>query len=559
MNKEKKGISFSNICIMVGIIPMVVAVLIVSFSLTSSLKSSIKEGIENELKVAAEQVNQYFAYDVIANGVVDYEEYSDHEYIESLKGNDIELTLFQGDTRLLTSLKNEEGSYNEGTQASSDIFAAVKSGQEYSAENVSINGKKYFVYYKPIYDGNGAFWGMAFAGEPETKVNATINSEVRKIVIISVALVVVLLLIIILLSRVLAKTLISTSDSLNRLSEGNLDAKFDFTSIVKEFNSLVLSGNILQKQLLTSVGGAKNASVDLNSAITVVDGLSATSADGAGQIAQVVGEMATTAQSMAETVQDANATVIDMGDSIDRISERIKDMNASSNASIEANDNAMKYMDKLTDASEESARTVDEIGEKIAECSESASKIQSAAVAITEIASQTNLLSLNASIEAARAGEAGRGFAVVATEIQKLAEQSNVSAGEIQSIINEIMDRVNQCVDKADEMNSVIEKQMEFLRETKNKIDDMSVAGKELSDGANVISSEADELAELKEKVLASISDLSAISEENAASSQEATASVENIANAVESTRTESENMRNLASDLNNKMEFFKL
>ena len=433
---------------MVGIIPMVVAVLIVSFSLTSSLKSSIKEGIENELKVAAEQVNQYFAYDVIANGVVDYEEYSDHEYIESLKGNDIELTLFQGDTRLLTSLKNEEGSYNEGTQASSDIFAAVKSGQEYSAENVSINGKKYFVYYKPIYDGNGAFWGMAFAGEPETKVNATINSEVR----------------------VLAKTLISTSDSLNRLSEGNLDAKFDFTSIVKEFNSLVLSGNILQKQLLTSVGGAKNASVDLNSAITVVDGLSATSADGAGQIAQVVGEMATTAQSMAETVQDANATVIDMGDSIDRISERIKDMNASSNASIEANDNAMKYMDKLTDASEESARTVDEIGEKIAECSESASKIQSAAVAITEIASQTNLLSLNASIEAARAGEAGRGFAVVATEIQKLAEQSNVSAGEIQSIINEIMDRVNQCVDKADEMISVIEKQMDSCAKPKIRL-----------------------------------------------------------------------------------------
>lgn len=82
---------------------------------------------------------------------------------------------------------------------------------------------------------------------------------------------------------------------------------------------------------------------------------------------------------------------------------------------------------------------------------ESVAKISSAAELITAIASQTNLLSLNASIEAARAGEHGRGFSVVASEIQQLSEQSNNAAGHIQEMITNLntnsthtLDRVNQ-------------------------------------------------------------------------------------------------------------------
>lgn len=557
--KNKTSFSFKLVYLATGIIPMLLGVLIIAFSLTASLKEEIKEGVATELKVSAEQLNQYFAYDIKESGTVDYEEYSDHKYIQSLQSNNIELTLFEDDTRFITSLKKADGTYNEGSQAAADIYAVVKGGSDYSAENVDINGTKYFVYYKPVYDGEGKFWGMAFAGEPETKVNAAINKVVVKVVVTVAILVVVLVALILLLATKLAATLVDTSKALGRLSEGNLDADFDAKSFVSEFNVLVDAGKTLQNQLVSSVGGAKTTSVDLSSAVAAVDGLSATSAEGTNQIAQAVSELATTAQSMAETVQDANSTVVDMGESIDRISNNVADMNRSSEASMAANETAMEYMGKLTDASERSAKTVEEISEKIAECSESAEKIKTATVAITEIASQTNLLSLNASIEAARAGEAGRGFAVVAGEIQKLAEQSSSSANDIQNVINEILGRVNECVNKADEMTAVITEQMEFLKETRTKIDAMSTTGEELASGAAAIDKEAIDLMELKNKVLSAISDLSAISEENAASSEEVTASVDNIASAVESTKEESNAMRMLAEDLSAKMEFFKI
>jgi len=556
---KKKGLSFRATMLCVGMIPLLLGVIIIGIILLNTIENQIKDGIRSSLRVSAEQVSQYFAYDVIANGDVDYEEYADHEYIESLQKEGIELTLFEKDTRVLTSLKNSDGTYNEGTQAAADIYKTVSAGSDYTAENVMIGGTGYLVYYLPIKDGDGNFWGMAFAGQKEEIVKKEVNKVLIKCIIISIILLAVLTACILYIAGLLTKSITTTSEDIERLAEGHLDAQFDTSSFVKEFNGLVSAGKSLQTKLLEAVSGVKFTSTNLGDAVTNVDSLSASSADGTAHIAQVIGELSTTALSMAETVQNANSTVIEMGDAIDRISDNIAGMNKSSRASMDANITAMEYMGKLTVASEKSAHTVDEISGSIAECSASAEKIKTATEAISEISSQTNLLSLNASIEAARAGESGRGFAVVASEIQKLAEQSNDSANQIQGVIDEILSKVDECVSKADEMTTVINEQMAFLEETRVKINAMSQTGDELANGANAISTEAVNLMKLKDSVLVSITDLSAISEENAASSQQVTASIDNIASAVESTKVESEAMKGLADELGLKMEFFKL
>lgn len=558
-SKKRKGLSIRITFMLIGILPLLLGIVVTAISSTLTMVNEIKDGIRNELEVAADQVAAYFAYDIIANGVVDYDEYSDHEYMESLQSKDIELTLFKDNKRFLTSIKNEDGEYNEGTEVADNIYDYVKDGKVYSAENVKIADEKYFVVYVPIYDGDGNFWGMGFAGEPERKLTNAIKSVLIRSVSIAAGMIVAFSVIVSIIGILLSKTIKSTTAELNGLSEGDLAVDFHSNSIIKEFSELLDAGNLLQTKLKESIGESKNTADKLAITATLVDDLSKTSSNGAEQISQAINEMASTAQSMAETVQDANCTVAEIGQSIDRISERLADMNNSSEVSISANKVAMEYMHKLTVASEKSSKTVDEISQKIAECSDAATNIKAATDAITEISSRTNLLSLNASIEAARAGESGSGFAVVAGEIQKLAEQSNNSAIEIQNVIDEILKKVNDCVDKAQEMNVVIDEQMKFLEDAKTKIDAMSIAGDELANGAEKIGTEAETLIRLKDSVMSNVSDLSAISEENAASSEEVAASIESIAGAVESTRTESENMKTLAEDLDEKMKYFKI
>jgi methyl-accepting chemotaxis protein WspA len=84
----------------------------------------------------------------------------------------------------------------------------------------------------------------------------------------------------------------------------------------------------------------------------------------------------------------------------------------------------------------------DGISSKLAAIRSKAARINSVVTAITKVADQTNLLSLNASIEAEKAGEAGAGFAVVAREIRRLADQSAIATLDIEQIVEEMQEAV---------------------------------------------------------------------------------------------------------------------
>jgi len=170
-------------------------------------------------------------------------------------------------------------------------------------------------------------------------------------------------------------------------------------------------------------------------------------------------------------------------------------------------------------------------------------EIQSRSIAdfvniINDIASQTNLLSLNASIEAARAGDAGRGFAVVAGEIRKLADQTVKAAGQIQKIVSEIQKKTKGTVASAKQAETIVGSQGEALNKTVNVFENINTHVVKLVNNLNNIAKGIKGIEEAKEDSLDAIQNISAISQQTATSSEEVStiamnqiASVENLSN----------------------------
>ena len=560
MKKKVSGLSMNAMLLMFALIPMIISIMVlVTFSI-SKLDNALVESTYSRLQACAAQIREYYEYDVAdgsLTGTDDLDE-TDESYIDSLKSQGIELTLFMGDTRIETSVLKDDGSRNIGTTCDASIWSTVSAGNDYEADGVTISGSKYYVYYTPIYDGDGNVWGMGFAGEPQASIDSEKQSIMLTSLIIAAVLILIFITIALLFARKVAKPLGEVASALDDTARGDLNANTDIKTNIAETKMLVGSARTLQTQLQDIIGKTKNISVDLKSGADTVAHLSATSTDGANQISSAMEDLAQGATSMAENVQSINEQVIDMGMNIDSISDNAEDLAKLSNDIKAANKDASDYIEMVSKSSVKSVGAVQEISEQISETNASVNNIKEAVEMISSIASQTNLLALNASIEAARAGEAGKGFAVVATEIKSLSEQSNSSAEQIKTIVNEIVTKSEKSVALSADVAEIISEEQKYIEDTQNKFNLLNQEIAESLVQIESISSKVGALNNAKVSITGAVQDLSAISEENAASNQQVSASVSGIVDAIADIATNSETTNTYAVDLTETVGYFK-
>lgn len=272
---------------------------------------------------------------------------------------------------------------------------------------------------------------------------------------------------------------------------------------------------------------------------------------------RAVDEMANGATMLAQETQSASDNIIEIGNMIDKVNDNTEELTKDADNMKELGENAENILRQLIAGQKEMVTHIGVVNDKTHEANKAAGKISEVVNLITDIASQTNLLSLNASIEAARAGEAGRGFAVVAENIKQLAEQTTSSAADIQDIIHDLEQKSGETVEKTEAVNNIVNKQSEDMKQTADILNQVITGITGLIDKIDSIAVSVANMDKSKENVVDVIGNLSSVSQENAASTEETSASTTMAMETAKKIADEAVNLRDIAQELEDRMKQF--
>ena len=286
---------------------------------------------------------------------------------------------------------------------------------------------------------------------------------------------------------------LETGDLTQHLSEAGRD---EITEISKSINGFLqlFCRMIGQIQDLAERTSAQKAEVDNASEASVqavqdilrrVDGLNqkykemiealGSSERATGDIKENLDTFAGHIENQSSSVNESTASVEEMNASIENVVEIAKKRKAASAQMVEVTEHGGKKIEHNNELIKQNAQDAKEVGDVIA--------------LINNIASQTNLLAMNAAIEAAHAGEAGRGFAVVAEEIRKLAESTNTNSKKIRDTMNGMAERVNEVFDGSNELLASFQQILAETRSSDDALSEISSSIQEISLGSNEIMS----------------------------------------------------------------------
>jgi len=276
-------------------------------------------------------------------------------------------------------------------------------------------------------------------------------------------------------------------------------------------------------------------------------------------VERAVNDISRGAMAQAEETTEANDHVMVMGRHIQDTVDHVNQLNEHAAVMRESGEEALVVLEELRSTNNQTRDAIKMIHNQTNTTNLSAQKIREATNIITDIAEETNLLSLNASIEAARAGEQGKGFAVVAAQIQKLAEQSDRSAKEIQSIIVALLNDSNKAVETMNDVTDIIAKQSEKVEISKNKVDSVNDGIRTFTDGIIEIRERSMKLDHERTRIVDAVQSLTAIAQQNAASTQETSASTEELTGTMRDVADAVETLQKISETLTKEVEIFKL
>ena len=479
------------------------------------------------------------------------------DFLSNICGGKV--TIFNGDTRVATTVKYAAGNRQVGTKASEAVIDNVLTQGKFFVGKASVMGEDHYAAYQPLKDTSGKTIGMLFVGVSVHEMDDVIDN-----LILSIALAVVVIVILCgLASNFFIGRMVGQVEevvnAMKKISGGNLRIADLEIKSNDELGALAANVNEMKirlKNLLTKIAECSErvagSSEELtagtqqtNETISVVAQSMAVLTNGTAEQERTIVTLEEKIQDMHEKMDDLRTTAKEM--------EQIA-LDSAKNAAVgkEKVDAAIDVMKNIAEQVSSSAQVVGELGRR-------SDEIGQIVETISGIAGQTNLLALNAAIEAARAGEQGRGFSVVAEEVRKLAEQSSLAADNIAKLIATIQKDTSSAVESIELGNQSVKEGTKSVAETGKAFVDIETQASKLNINVNRSLEDISAVDTSNKAILAAVEHVKEISNrssENAnsvsAATQEQSAAMQEVANA-------SKTLSELANEMQGEVAQFKL
>jgi methyl-accepting chemotaxis protein len=382
----------------------------------------------------------------------------------------------------------------------------------------------------------------------------TYNQSRLLLIIIGVTIIILSIGVAIYIIIGITKPMKIIKDNLDRTANFDLvyDEKIatDLKHYKDEFGIMSISLINMRKALRELIDNIKQNSVNVSLNSDNLSNIIGETTETIEGVATAIDDMAQGSTDLAKNVEDGAEKLSELADEINDVVKGADLMKNYINEASQANSEGMDYIKRLKEAVEANNEVVEKVDAQVDLLDNKSQSIVKISDTIKAIASQVNLLSLNAAIEAAKAGEQGKGFAVVADEIRKLAAETANSIKEIDIIVGDVKKEIGTTKSEIIKAGTVINQTTEVSSGTEKAFKSIDDSVSNIIKQIHSLINSIKIIDHNKNEVVGNITDMSAISEESASTTEEVSASIQQQSASMEQISQSSKDLKQISIEL---------